>query len=86
MDPEDTLALAHKGTFSDKMPPDFDGQRNYALYREDIFLWVNLTSLPATKHGPALVGRMSEEAKATAYYPYNRPLRGERSRPSARST
>ena len=64
MGPEDTPA--HLGTFSDRIPPVFNGRSDYASYHEDALLWVNLTSLPSTKHGPALVGRLSEEAKASA--------------------
>ena len=49
--------------FSDKIPPSFDGHANYASYREDVNLWSKLTSLVANKHGPAIVGRLSCEAK-----------------------
>ena len=64
MGPEHTPALM--GNFSDKIPPNFDGHVDYASYREDVQLWKNLTSLPPNKQGPALVGRLSGEAKASA--------------------
>ena len=52
--------------FSDKVPPRFDGHEDYAAYREDVSLWINLTSLPKEKHGPAIVGRLLGEAKTAA--------------------
>lgn len=54
------------GEFSDKVPPRFDGHNNYASYREDVSLWVNLTTLPREKHGPAIIGRLQGEAKTAA--------------------
>lgn len=52
--------------FSDKVPPRFDGHTDYASYREDVSLWVNLTTLPPAKHGPAIIGRLQGEAKTAA--------------------
>ena len=52
--------------FSDKIPPRFDGHGYYASYGEDVTLWTNLTTLPASKHGPAIIGRLQGEAKTTA--------------------
>ena len=52
--------------FSDKVPPRFDGHTDYASYREDVSLWVNLTTLPPEKHGPAIIGRLQGEAKTAA--------------------
>lgn len=52
--------------FTDKVPPSFAGRSNYASYREDVLLWTKLTSLDSSKQGPALVGRLSGEAKASA--------------------
>eukprot|EP00171_Calliarthron_tuberculosum_P005577 IDg5577t1 len=52
--------------FTDKVPPSFDGHNNYASYRQDVELWTHLTTLPAEKHGAALIGRLSGEAKAAA--------------------
>lgn len=53
------------GDFSDKVPPSFDGHGDYTAYREDVTLWIHLTSLSSKKQGPALVGRLSGEAKAS---------------------
>lgn len=64
MGPEDNSATT--GEFTDKIPPSFNGRNNYASYREDVMLWVNLTSLAEEKKGPALVGRLGGEAKASA--------------------
>lgn len=64
MGPEDTLTSV--SDFTDKVPPSFDGRSNYASYREDVQLWTKLTSLATAKQGPALVGRLSGEAKASA--------------------
>lgn len=52
--------------FSDKIPPRFDGHGDYSSYREDVVLWTKLTTLPAEKHGPAVVGRLHGEAKTAA--------------------
>ena len=64
MGPEDTMAST--SGFTDKIPPSFNGRENYSSYREDVALWVNLTGLGKTKQGPALVGRLSGEAKNSA--------------------
>lgn len=52
--------------FSDKVPPRFDGHGDYAAYRDDVGLWVKLTSLPSDKQGPAIVGHLHGEAKIAA--------------------
>ena len=62
----DHAAQPTTGEFSDKIPPRFDGHADYAVYREDISLWTNLTSLPRSKHGPAMIGRLTGEAKTAA--------------------
>ncbi len=49
-----------------KLPAAFDGHRSYAAYREDVSLWMCLTSLDAGKQGAALIGRLSGETKASA--------------------
>jgi len=49
--------------FSDKIPPSFDGVSSYSAYKEDVVLWTNLTSLPKSKHGPALIGRLRDDAR-----------------------
>lgn len=49
--------------FSDKIPPSFDGSTSYSAYKEDVLLWINLTSLPKEKHGPALIGRLRDDAR-----------------------
>eukprot|EP00171_Calliarthron_tuberculosum_P018452 IDg18452t1 len=52
--------------FSDKVPPAFDGNCGYMSYRQDVELWMHLTTLPKEKHGAALIGRLSGEAKNAA--------------------
>jgi len=59
-------ALLASGSFSDKVPPSFDGHGDYSSYREDVELWVLLTSLVESKRGPALIGRLSGEPKVAA--------------------
>lgn len=44
--------------FSGKVPPRSDVRADYAPDREYILLWVNLTTLPVHKHGPAIIGRL----------------------------
>eukprot|EP00171_Calliarthron_tuberculosum_P022319 IDg22319t1 len=56
----------HITSFADKIPPAFDGHGNYASYRQDVELWTHLTTLDIEKHGAALIGRLSGEAKAAA--------------------
>ncbi len=58
-------SVAETGEFSDKVPPSFDGHGDYSAYREDVILWIHLTTLSQKKQGPALVGRLSGEAKAS---------------------
>ena len=65
MGPE-SAANATTCEFSDKIPPRFDGHMDYTSYREDVTLWTNLTSLPTRKHGPAIIGCLSGEAKTAA--------------------
>ena len=38
-------SVSGTGDFSDKIPPSFDGHGDYCAYREDVVLWINLTSL-----------------------------------------
>lgn len=64
MGPEDTAALM--GKVSNKISPNYNGRSDYLSYRDDVKQWINLTSLPSTKRGPALVGRLSGESKASA--------------------
>eukprot|EP00171_Calliarthron_tuberculosum_P022320 IDg22320t1 len=54
------------GSFTDKTPPSFDGHCDYAAYRKDVAIWLLLTTLPAKKQGPALIGRLHGEAKSAA--------------------
>eukprot|EP00171_Calliarthron_tuberculosum_P023568 IDg23568t1 len=56
----------HSSTFTDKVPPSFDGHSEYSVYRQGVELWTFLTTLDNKKHGPALIGRLSGEAKAAA--------------------
>ena len=53
-------------SFSERLPPQFDGHTSYAVYRQDVELWLVLTSLEKCKQGPALIGRLAGEAKASA--------------------
>eukprot|EP00171_Calliarthron_tuberculosum_P009567 IDg9567t1 len=59
-------AVASVSAFADKTPPAYDGHTDYTSYRQDVGLWLHLTSLSATKRGPALIGRLSGEPKASA--------------------
>ena len=52
--------------FSERLPPCFDEHSSYPVYRQDVELWPVLTSLEKSKQGPALIGRLSGEAKASA--------------------
>ena len=54
------------GAFSKDIPPAFDGYTSFAAYRQDVEIWLLLTTLDAVKRGPALVGRLGGEAKASA--------------------
>lgn len=54
------------GKFSEKVPPRFDGHEAYEPYSEDIFLWVNLTTLPPAKHGAVVIGSLLGEEKYAA--------------------
>lgn len=51
MGPEHTQMNA-VGSFTDKVPPSFNGRDDYTSYREDVLLWINLTSLYKVKQGP----------------------------------
>lgn len=42
--------------FYDKVPLRLDGHGDFASYIEDVMLWISLTTLQATEHGPAVVG------------------------------
>jgi len=59
-------ALGGRYSYSDKVPPVFDGRTTFEDYREDVELWLALTSLEGTKQGPAIVGRLFGEAKQSA--------------------
>ena len=52
--------------FSKDILPAFDGYTSFAAYRQDFEIWLLLTILDAIKRGPALVGRLGGEAKASA--------------------
>lgn len=53
--------------FTDKTPPTFDGHTvEYSSYRDDVLLWSRLTTLPDTKQGPAIIGRLVGEPKKSA--------------------
>eukprot|EP00171_Calliarthron_tuberculosum_P004551 IDg4551t1 len=58
--------IIESGVFTDKTPPAFDGHSNYAAYRKDVAIWLLLTTLNSKKQGPALIGRLSGEAKSAA--------------------
>lgn len=47
--------------FSDKVPPSFDGHTNYSSYREDVSLWVHLTTLPPATQDPVIIVRLQGE-------------------------
>ena len=53
------------GVFS-KDIPSFDAHTSFAAYRQDVELLLLLTTLNEKKKGPALIGRLSGEAKASA--------------------
>ena len=63
MGPEGVSMGTMDNDFSDKIPPSFNGSTSYSAYKEDVSLWINLTSLPATKHGTALIGRLRDDAR-----------------------
>ncbi len=63
MGPEGSSAAT---SFTDKIPPSFDGHSRYKLYRQDVELWLCLTNLDDTKQGPASIGRLSGEPKSSA--------------------
>ncbi len=56
-------SIHSSSTFTEKLPPSFDGHSNYSVYRQDVELWLCLTSLDEEKQGPALIGRLSGELK-----------------------
>lgn len=58
--------MAQYGAFSKELPPAFNGHTSYSVYRQDVELWLLLTTFHATKQGPALIGRLDGEAKASA--------------------
>ena len=64
MGPESIAVPA--SSFSERLPPQFDGHSSYSVYRQDVELWLVLTSLDKCKQGPALIGSLSGEAKASA--------------------
>ncbi len=53
-------------TFTEKHLPSFDGRTSYAVYRLYVEIQLCLTSVEEKKRGPALIGRLSGEAKASA--------------------
>lgn len=63
MGPEVTMTATRD--FTGKVPPYLDGRVNYESYRDDVLLWMNLTDLGTTKHGPSLIGRLCGEDKAS---------------------
>ncbi len=56
-------------SFSDKIPPSFDGHSRYELYGQDVELWLCLTNLDDTKQGPAIIRRLEGEPKYSARSP-----------------
>lgn len=64
MGPECTVALS--SSFSEKLPPSFEGRSSYAVYRQDVELWLSLTTLEANRQGSALIGRLAGESKSSA--------------------
>jgi len=54
------------GAFTKNMPPAFDGHTAYSVHRQDVELWLLLTTLIPVKRGPALIERLGGEAKASA--------------------
>ncbi len=53
-------------SFTDKIPPSFDGHSRYELYRQHVELWLCLTNLDDTKQGPTVIGRLPGEPKSSA--------------------
>lgn len=51
---------------TEKTPLAFDGHTDYAAYRQDVQLWLQLTTLTSARQGTVLIGRLSGEAKASA--------------------
>lgn len=49
--------------FTNKAPLAFTGPESYRLYQNDVGLWSSLTNLACEKREPALLGRLSREAK-----------------------
>lgn len=66
MGPDDLTVSSRD--FSAKTPPGLDGWSDYSSYREYFILWTKLTSIADENQGPALVGHLSGEAKASAKY------------------
>lgn len=64
MGPEASYVTA--GSYTSSVPPSFDGRSNYSDYRKDVEMWTHLTSMVAKRQGPAVIGRLSGEAKASA--------------------
>lgn len=56
----------HSSSFSEKLPPGFDGHMNYAVYSQQVKSWLLLTSIEKWKRGPALIGRLSGEVHESA--------------------
>ena len=52
-----------QGPFTKDTLPAFDGHTLFAAYKQDLELWINLTTLEAKRQGPAIVGRLSLEPK-----------------------
>lgn len=53
------------GSFTKDMPPAFDGHAAYSVHRQDVELWILLTTLDTSKREPALVGCLRSEAKSS---------------------
>ena len=45
-----------------KVPPEYDGTRNWFAYEESIDDWIDITTLPLEKHGPSLKNRLYGDA------------------------
>lgn len=58
--------MDHPASFDTEIPPSFDGFSDYLEYRSDIGLWLHLTTLPAEKHGCAIIARLKGEPKNLA--------------------
>jgi len=53
-------------SYTEKIPPYFDGHSSYRVYRADIEFWQQYTTLEETKRGVAIIARLAGEAKSSA--------------------